>query len=73
MLTLELALEEVQKMVKVDENKLEELGQILFELRGKTRVRIHPLGTRVLCLRDNPAQQWSNLQQSVMDGLRNEN
>lgn len=28
---------------------------------------------RVLCLRENPAQQWSDLRQSVMDRLKSEN
>ena len=28
---------------------------------------------RVLCLRDNPAQQWTDLRQSVMDRLKSEN
>jgi mitotic spindle assembly checkpoint protein MAD1 len=28
---------------------------------------------RVLCLSDNPAQQWTDLRQSVMDRLKSEN
>lgn len=69
-----LALEEARKTVKVHEDKVEALEQTLFELRGKIGAGNHvPPGMRVLCLRDNPAQQWSDLRQSVMDRLKSEN
>jgi len=69
-----LALEEARSTVKVHEDKVEELEQTLFELRGKIGAGNHvPPGMRVLCLRDNPAQQWSDLRQSVMDRLKSEN
>ncbi|KAG6373668.1 spindle assembly checkpoint component Mad1 [Boletus reticuloceps] len=60
--------------VKVQEDRAEELAQTLFELRGKIGAGNHvPPGMRVLCLRDNPAQQWRDLRQSIMDRLKNEN
>ncbi|KIJ05303.1 hypothetical protein PAXINDRAFT_141378, partial [Paxillus involutus ATCC 200175] len=68
------ALDIVRVTVKAREDKVEELEQTLFELRGKIGAGNHvPPGIRVLCLRDNPAQQWSDLRQSVMDRLKNEN
>ena len=69
-----LALEEACSTAKVHEGKVEELEQTLFELRGKIGAGNHvPPGMRVLCLRDNPAQQWSDLRQSAMDRLKSEN
>ena len=69
-----LALEEARSTAKVHEGKVEELEQTLFELRGKIGAGNHvPPGMRVLCLRDNPAQQWSDLRQSAMDRLKSEN
>ncbi|KAF8129065.1 spindle assembly checkpoint component Mad1, partial [Boletus edulis] len=68
------ALEEARSTVKVQEDRAEELAQTLFELRGKIGAGNHvPPGMRVLCLRDNPAQQWRDLRQSIMDRLKNEN
>lgn len=50
------------------------MEQTLFELRGKIGAGNHvPPGMRVLCLRDNPAQRWNDLRQSVMDRLKSEN
>ncbi|KAG2366000.1 hypothetical protein BDR07DRAFT_1449599 [Suillus spraguei] len=67
-------LQEAQKNLMQQEDKIEALEQTLFELRGKIGAGNHvPPGIRVLCLRDNPAQQWSDLRQSVMDRLKNEN
>ncbi|KAF8452245.1 spindle assembly checkpoint component Mad1 [Boletus edulis BED1] len=69
-----VALEEARSTVKVQEDRAEELAQTLFELRGKIGAGNHvPPGMRVLCLRDNPAQQWRDLRQSIMDRLKNEN
>ncbi|KDQ58198.1 hypothetical protein JAAARDRAFT_129691 [Jaapia argillacea MUCL 33604] len=54
--------------------KIEELEQTLFELRGEVGGGRHvPPGIRVLSLRDNPAQQWADLRQEVMDRLKSEN
>ncbi|KAG8215871.1 spindle assembly checkpoint component Mad1 [Butyriboletus roseoflavus] len=68
------ALKEARSTVRIHENKVEDLEQTLFELRGKIGAGNHvPPGMRVLCLRDNPAQRWSDLRQSVMDRLKSEN
>ncbi|KAH0835724.1 spindle assembly checkpoint component Mad1 [Lanmaoa asiatica] len=68
------ALEEARSRVKGHEDKVEGLEQTLFELRGKIGAGNHvPPGMRVLSLRDNPARQWSDLRQSVMDRLKSEN
>ncbi|KAF9220671.1 hypothetical protein BS17DRAFT_786937 [Gyrodon lividus] len=68
------AFEVARVTAKAHEDKVEELEQTLFELRGKVGSGNHvPPGMRVLCLRDNPAQQWSDLRQSVMDRLKSEN
>lgn len=68
------ALEEARATIKVHEDKVENLEQTLWELRGKIGAGNHvPPGMRVVCLRDNPAQQWNDLRQSVLDRLKNEN
>ncbi|CDO77832.1 hypothetical protein BN946_scf184714.g7 [Trametes cinnabarina] len=72
---------EVEKQLKVMEaemekhlEKIEELEQTLFELRGEIGAGRHiPPGTRVLSLRDNPAQQWEDLSRAAMDRLKSEN
>ncbi|KAL4076619.1 mitotic checkpoint protein-domain-containing protein [Scleroderma yunnanense] len=67
-------LEEAHATIKTHEVKVEELEQTLWELRGKIGAGQHvPPGMRVLCLRDNPAQQWSDFRQSVVDRLKSEN
>lgn len=54
--------------------KIEELEQSLFEVKGEMGAGRHvPPGVRVLTLKDNPAQQWADLRQEVMDRLKNEN
>ena len=54
--------------------KIEELEQTLFELRGEIGGGRHvPPGVRVLSLRENPAQQWVDLRQEAMDRLKSEN
>jgi len=54
--------------------KIEELEQSLFELRGEIGGGRHvPPGVRVLSLRDNPEQQWVDLRQAAMDRLKGEN
>ncbi|KAI6024232.1 spindle assembly checkpoint component Mad1 [Pisolithus marmoratus] len=68
------ALEDARETIKAHEDKVEDLEQTLWELRGKIGAGNHiPPGTRVVCLRDNPAQQWNDLRQSVLDRLKNEN
>jgi mitotic spindle assembly checkpoint protein MAD1 len=67
-------LQEAQKNLTQQKDKIETLEQTLFELRGEIGAGNHvPPGMRVLCLRDNPAQQWTDLRQSVMDRLKSEN
>ena len=54
--------------------QIEELEQTLFELRGEIGGGRHlPPGTRVLCLKDNPAQEWEDLSRAAMDRLKTEN
>ncbi|EGO22960.1 hypothetical protein SERLADRAFT_471526 [Serpula lacrymans var. lacrymans S7.9] len=68
------ALEDAKEVSEKHLERIEELEQTLFELRGKIGTGNHvPPGMRVLCLRDNPAQQWSDLRQEIMDRLKNEN
>ncbi|KAI6111850.1 spindle assembly checkpoint component Mad1 [Pisolithus croceorrhizus] len=68
------ALEEARTTINAYEHKVEDLEQTLWELRGQIGAGNHvPPGMRVLCLRDNPAQQWNDLRQSVLDRLKNEN
>ncbi|KAG2135571.1 mitotic checkpoint protein-domain-containing protein [Suillus cothurnatus] len=65
------SLQEAQKILTQQEDKIETLEQTLFELRGEIGAGNHvPPGMRVLCLSDNPAQQWTDLRQSVMDRLK---
>ncbi|KAJ8583278.1 MAD-domain-containing protein [Rhizopogon salebrosus TDB-379] len=67
-------LQGAQETITQQEDKIEEMEQTLFELRGKIGAGNHvPPGVRVLCLRDNPVQQWTDLRQSVMDRLKSEN
>lgn len=67
-------LQEAKKNLTQQKDKIETLEQTLFELRGEIGAGNHvPPGMRVLCLRDNPAQQWTDLRQSVMDRLKSEN
>jgi mitotic spindle assembly checkpoint protein MAD1 len=55
-------------------DKIESLEQTLFELRGDIASGDHvPPGTRVLTMRENPFQQWSDLRQEVVDRLKSEN
>jgi mitotic spindle assembly checkpoint protein MAD1 len=50
------------------------LEQRLFELSGEIAGGRHvPPKTRVLCLKENPYQQWVHLRQAVMDWLKSEN
>ncbi|KAI0631745.1 MAD-domain-containing protein [Trametes polyzona] len=71
---LEQQLKEVEEATEKHLEKIEELEQTLFELRGEIGAGRHlPPGTRVLCLRDNPAQQWEDLSKAAMDRLKSEN
>ncbi|KAI0822086.1 MAD-domain-containing protein [Trametes gibbosa] len=71
---LEKQLKEVEDQTEKQFEKIEELEQTLFELRGEIGAGRHlPPGTRVLCLRENPAQQWEDLSKAAMDRLKSEN
>jgi len=57
-----------------DREKIEELEQALFELRGEIGAgRQVPPGVRVLSLSANPAQEWADLRQAALDRLKEEN
>jgi len=57
-----------------DGEKIEELEQTLFELRGEIGAGRHvPPGIRVLSLSANPAQEWADLRQAALDRLKEEN
>ena len=57
-----------------DSEKIEELEQTLFELRGEIGAGRHvPPGVRVLSLSANPAQEWADLRQAALDRLKEEN
>ncbi|KAI0031025.1 MAD-domain-containing protein [Vararia minispora EC-137] len=71
------ALTTLEKNKEANEQHLEtidRLEQTLFELRGEIGAGRHiPPNTRILSLRDNPAQQWADLRQEALDRLRAEN
>ncbi|TFY54359.1 hypothetical protein EVG20_g9734 [Dentipellis fragilis] len=68
------ALEESEKASTEQLDRIEELEQELFELKGEVGAGRHiPPGVRILSLKDNPAQQWADLRQEVMDRLKGEN
>src|SRR5713226_7932460 len=57
-----------------DREKIEELEQTLFDLRGEIGAGRHvPPGVRVLSLSANPAQDWADLRQAALDRLKEEN
>ena len=73
-LTVLPALDESEAASEQQLEQIEELEQTLFELRGEIGAGRHvPPGIRILSLKDNPAQQWSDLRQEVMDRLKGEN
>ncbi|KAH9981796.1 spindle assembly checkpoint component Mad1 [Russula compacta] len=68
------ALGEKEEAAEKDGDKIEELEQTLFELRGEIGAGRHvPPGVRVLTLRANPAQDWADLRQAALDRLKEEN
>ena len=68
------ALEEKEEEAEKDREKIEELEQTLFELRGEIGAGRHvPPGVRVLSLCANPAQNWADLRQAALDRLKTEN
>lgn len=68
------ALGEKEEEAEKDREKIEELEQTLFELRGEIGAGRHvPPGIRVLSLCANPAQNWVDLRQAALDRLKTEN
>ncbi|KAH9165006.1 MAD-domain-containing protein [Lactarius sanguifluus] len=68
------ALEEREEEAEKDREKIEELEQTLFDLRGEIGAGRHvPPGVRVLSLCENPAQNWTDLRQAALDRLKSEN
>jgi mitotic spindle assembly checkpoint protein MAD1 len=68
------ALGEGEEESEKDKEKIEELEQTLFELRGEIGAGRHvPPGVRVLSLCANPAQNWADLRQAALDRLKVEN
>jgi mitotic spindle assembly checkpoint protein MAD1 len=69
-----IALSEAKSASEQQLEKIDELEQTLFELRGEIGAGNYvPPGVRVLSLKQNPAQEWSDLRQAVMDRLKGEN
>lgn len=67
-------MEDAASNAKQHVDKIEELEQTLFELRGEIAGGRHvPPGIRILSLKANPEQQWFDLRQTTMDQLKNEN
>jgi mitotic spindle assembly checkpoint protein MAD1 len=57
-----------------DGEKIEELEQTLFELRGEIGAGRHvPPSMQVLSSSANPAQDWADLRQAALDRLKEEN
>jgi len=68
------ALEDKEEAAEKHGEKIEELEQTLFELRGEIGAGRHvPPGVRVLSLCANPAQEWADLRQAALDRLKEEN
>ncbi|OBZ72934.1 Spindle assembly checkpoint component mad1 [Grifola frondosa] len=68
------ALENAEAASEKQLEQIEELEQTLFDLRGEVGAGRHlPPGVRILCMQENPAQQWTDLRQAAMDCLKSEN
>ncbi|KII90456.1 hypothetical protein PLICRDRAFT_106619 [Plicaturopsis crispa FD-325 SS-3] len=71
---LSLALKEAEQVSEQQLERIDELEQTLFDLQGDIASGNHvPPGRRILCLQDNPAQQWEDLSRAAMTQLRGEN
>jgi mitotic spindle assembly checkpoint protein MAD1 len=63
-----------EEATQKDGDKIQEVEQTLFELRGEIGAGRHvPPGVRVLSLCANPAQDWADLRQAALDRLKEEN
>ena len=68
------ALGEKEEAAEKDSDKIKELNQMLFKLRGEIGAGRHvPPGVRVLTMCTNPAQNWADLHQAALDRLKQEN
>ena len=71
---MKIDLERIEIESKQNLNKIEELEQTLFDLRGEIAGGRHvPPNTRILSIKDNPEQEWFDLRQAAMDRLKGEN
>jgi len=71
---VDLGLDKAAAEEKEQLDKIEQLEQTLFELRGEIAGGRHvPPGVRILSMTDNPEQQWFDLRQAAMDRLKGEN
>lgn len=69
-----LELKNAQAELNKREDRIEELEQSLFELGGEIGAGRHiPPAMRVLSLRQNPAQEWADTRQQILDLLKAEN
>ncbi|KAI0074913.1 hypothetical protein K474DRAFT_1664924 [Panus rudis PR-1116 ss-1] len=71
---VEAALKEAESQVEAHLTQIDNLEQQLFELGGEIGGGRHiPPGTRVLCLKDNPASQWEDLSRKALERVKEEN
>ncbi|PPQ94910.1 hypothetical protein CVT25_004396 [Psilocybe cyanescens] len=72
--SLQKSLDKAAADEKENFDKIEQLEQTLFELRGEIAGGRHvPPNVRILSMTDNPEQQWFDLRQAAMDRLKSEN
>ncbi|EJD00651.1 uncharacterized protein FOMMEDRAFT_148326 [Fomitiporia mediterranea MF3/22] len=72
--TLEEAFKNAQSSAAQSTDRIDQLEQRLFELGGEIGAGRHiPPNTRVLTLQQNPAQEWADTRQEVLDKLKAEN
>ncbi|KAL0947888.1 hypothetical protein HGRIS_010523 [Hohenbuehelia grisea] len=65
---------ELEAQIKDMDQRTDAVEQELFELKGEVAGGRHvPPGTRVLCMRENPVQEWVDLREAAMERLREEN
>ncbi|EAU81598.1 hypothetical protein CC1G_02614 [Coprinopsis cinerea okayama7 len=71
---LRQTIEEHEAEIKEHLEKIDKLEQELFDLSGEIAGGRHvPPKTRVLCMKENPDQEWVDLRQATMDRIRAEN
>ena len=71
---MNIALKDARADITSQSERIEELEQRLFDPGGEIGAGRHiPSGTRVLSLRQNPAQEWADARKEVLDRLKAEN